>query len=275
MLRAMRRASCALLALALVAGGATLAARTARQSSLTADEPKHVITGLYQLATGRCCLGGDNNPSLALNALLLQSGEHPGREHVRPAPDAWQSGRAFLLAEPDLDAALLRARLPSIALWIGTALLVFAWSRSLYGAGGALLSLGLFAFDPLLLGHGSLATGDVHAAFFMTLASFAWARHHERPGARRLAAAGVCLGLALAAKFSALALLPAFAALAALSAARSGGGARALARAGAELAGALALAALVLFLAYGATLSRDPVYPVEGGGPFPPGFADR
>ena len=116
-LLAMRAEPPLLVAAMLLSIGAALALHTAHRKTLTADEPKHLVTGLHQLATGRCCLGVDNGPTLALNALPVLPGEHPGAEHVVPTRNSWKAGRAFLLAEPDLQRTVWRMRLPSVALW--------------------------------------------------------------------------------------------------------------------------------------------------------------
>lgn len=251
---------------------AGLGLHTAWRESLTADEPKHALTGAYHLYEGRCCLGWDNGPTLVLNALPLWFGRHPGRKYVAPTTNPWDSGTRWLLAQPDLDWTLWSLRVPSVLLLVGLGALVFVWSRSLYGFAGGMISLVLAAFSPNLIANGSLVTGDVHAAFFMTLACFAWARYHERPGALGQVGAGVCLGLALAAKFSALALLPSFGILA-LVALRGSGlpAARAFLLAAARTAGALAVAALVVWLAYGGVVSSQPANAPD---PTIPLFAD-
>jgi hypothetical protein len=256
----------------LLACSIALAFATSRHASLTADEPKHLGTALFHATAGRCCLGRDNNPSLVLNALPLLSAEHPGRSSLVPGSDPWRSGRELLLAEPDLESTILHARLPSLALLLTLGVIVFAWARSLYGASGGLLSLFLFSFSPTLLAHGSLATGDIHAACFITLAAFVYARFLDRPRLGRLLASGLTLGLALAAKFSALALLPSFALLGLV--AGPWGERRLPGRLvphAASLAAILGVATCVLFAAYGATGTR---VPLGGGEASLPGFAD-
>jgi hypothetical protein len=256
----------------LLACSIALAFTTSRHASLTADEPKHIATALFHASEGRCCLGRDNSPSLVLNAVPLLFGEHPGRSSLVPGSDPWRSGRELLLAEPDLEQTTRRARLASLALLLALGVTVFAWARSLYGPSGGLLALFLFSFSPTLLAHGSLATSDIHAACFITLAAFTYARFLDRPRVGRLLASGLALGLALAAKFSALALLPSFALLGLVAGPWGEERLRGrLGRHGASLAAILLVAACVLFAAYGASSAR---VPLSGGEASLAGFAD-
>ena len=268
----MRRVLVSATVAGLLACSITLGFATSRHASLTADEPKHLGTALFHATEGRCCLGRDNSPSLALNALPILFAEHPGRSSLVPGSDPWRSGREFLLAEPDLEQTTLRARLPSLALLLTLGVIVFAWARSLYGPSGGLLALFLFSFSPTLLAHGSLATGDIHAACFVTLAAFAYSRFLDRPRVTRLFASGLALGLALAAKFSALALLPSFALLGLVAGPWGEGRLRGrLVPHATSLVAILGVAACVLWAAYGASGAR---VPLGGGEASLAGFAD-
>jgi hypothetical protein len=96
-----------------------------------------------------------------------------------------------------------------VALSLVGGLAVFAWSRRRWGAGGGLLSLGLWALSPTVLAHGRLVTMDVPVAALSTLALYLWWRAVQAPQAGLRLACGAVLGLALATKFSALVLPPA------------------------------------------------------------------
>jgi hypothetical protein len=87
-------------------------------------------------------------------------------------------------------------------------LLVYAWSRQLFGAGGGLLSLLVYAFCPTLLAHGALATSDLMAAFFFMASVWSlWALLHRLSPFRLLVSAGALLGLFLS-KMSAVLIVP-------------------------------------------------------------------
>ena len=110
----------------------------------------------------------------------------------------------------DADALLFWSRILVLLLGVALAVLVFSWSRELFGFAGGVLSLALFVFDPNFIAHSGLVTTDVGEALFMFGAIYFWWRT-----CRRLKAANVVLfvlffGLAFATKFSAVLLLPMF-----------------------------------------------------------------
>jgi 4-amino-4-deoxy-L-arabinose transferase-like glycosyltransferase len=101
-----------------------------------------------------------------------------------------------------------RARLPIIGLTLLLAVIVYAWTRELFGPTSGLLALTLLSFDPNILAHGNLATNDMGVTCFATLALYAFWRWMNRPTAARAVIAGLILGLAEVAKFSAVYLIP-------------------------------------------------------------------
>src|SRR5438445_601297 len=128
--------------------------------------------------------------------------------HYRfPALDqeAWRAADVFAMgyhffydSGNDLDALLLAGRATMAVLGIALGLLVYAWSRRLFGATGGIVSVALYAFCPTLLANGPLATSDFAAALFFTASAWAvWALLHAvSPGsvlAAALAVAGLCL----------------------------------------------------------------------------------
>jgi dolichyl-phosphate-mannose-protein mannosyltransferase len=117
--------------------------------------------------------------------------------------DAWWSSDAYAMgyhffydSGNDLDAMLLRGRAAAALLGLPLGLLVFLWSRALFGTAGGFLSLVLFAFCPTMLAHTPAINSDTAATLFFTAASWAlWAALH-RPsvatvGASALAVAGL------------------------------------------------------------------------------------
>jgi 4-amino-4-deoxy-L-arabinose transferase-like glycosyltransferase len=99
-----------------------------------------------------------------------------------------------------------RARLVMPLFSIIGGLVVFFWSRDLYGSLGGLLSLALWVFCPNILAHGRLITSDVGSASMGVLATYAFWRYMNRPGWKLAAIAGVLLGLAQLTKFTLLVL---------------------------------------------------------------------
>jgi hypothetical protein len=73
----------------------------------------------------------------------------------------------------DLDAMLLTSRAAMAVLGGALGLVVYAWSRRLFGSGGGIVSVALYAFCPALLANGPLVTHDTTVALFLT--ATAWA----------------------------------------------------------------------------------------------------
>lgn len=234
-------------------------ALAASRNSASWDEPAHVYTGYLQWRHGLYTL----NPPLARYLIAAPLAgmriEEPSLEGGQIRDHEIKGGREFLFHN-DADAILLRSRMVVVALGVLLALLVFVATRRMFGLGAGLVALGLLAFDPTLLAHSSLATTDTAQALFMFLSIYAFYRYVEQPCARRMAALGGAVGLAVATKTSAVLILPMLGLLAigeviwGRTADAAGGGEPRLRRA-ARLTLALAVAALssvaILWAAYG------------------------
>ncbi|WP_422931012.1 ArnT family glycosyltransferase [Singulisphaera sp. PoT] len=81
-------------------------------------------------------------------------------------------------------------------------LVVFFWSKRLYGAGGGLLSLALWCFCPNVLAHCRLITTDIGSSAFGILATFVFWLYLQKSTWFRATCTGVVLGLAQLSKFS-------------------------------------------------------------------------
>jgi hypothetical protein len=139
-------------------------------------------------------------------------------EHYRfPSTDSelwrdsaqWTLARLFFFGEDnDFTSMLRRGRALAALLGAGIALLVYAWSRHLFGREGAALSLLLAAFSPNLLAHGPLMTSDatLTLALGAALACFWTALHRTSPWS--VVASGLACGLLFVSKFSAVLFAP-------------------------------------------------------------------
>ncbi len=123
--------------------------------------------------------------------------------------DAWVMGHEFFYETgKDHFPMLMAARSMAALLSVATGLLIFLWSRRLFGAAGGLVSLAFYSFSPSFLAHGALATSDVCITLLMLASAGAWWRHLQSPGPGTFAVSALVLGLACVAKFSAVLLLP-------------------------------------------------------------------
>lgn len=128
--------------------------------------------------------------------------------------DVWMIGHRFFFETGNPVELMLAAGRGAMVLWAAAiALLVFFWSRRLWGTWGALLSLSLCAGSATLLAHGPLITSDATAAFCLVAASGAFWRYLKKPGPGRLALSLLLTGAAAIAKFSFVLLVPIYALL--------------------------------------------------------------
>jgi hypothetical protein len=186
------------------------------------DEAAHLVAGYSYLHHGDYRLHTENgNLPQRWGALPLLFADPQPR--LVPADDellwhnshVWGIAHRFLFQSGNNTDALLLASRATMAFWsIATGLLVFLWSRRLWGEAPGWFSLGLFSISPTLLAHGPLVTSDVCAAFWLLAAAGSGWRmmQHVTPGRILLSAGAV--GLAAVAKYSAVLLLPIFAILA-------------------------------------------------------------
>lgn len=200
------------LAILLALAHALLAWSATSSKSMTADEIAHLTAGLAYNARGDFRLQPENgNLPQRWAALPLTWAETP----LPPRPlawqraDVWRYGHALFFEQGASADTLLFSGRGMIALFSAAlGLLVFFWSRALFGWRGAFLSLTLYAFSPSFLAHGALATSDVVMAFFFLASVGAWWRHLEKPGAAWTTISALTLALACVSKFSAVLLFP-------------------------------------------------------------------
>lgn len=101
-----------------------------------------------------------------------------------------------------------RARMMMVVVGVALLVLVFFWSRALWGIWGAALSVLLVAFDPNLIAHSALVTTDAGVAMLMFGALFFFWRVAEKFSIPNVIGFALLFALAQVAKFSAVLLLP-------------------------------------------------------------------
>ncbi len=159
----------------------------------------------------------------AVPTLVLPWHMPPVTDSAWAASDVWRLGTAaFYHLGNNTDYVLFLARALSSLHSVALMVLIFGWSYRLFGLSGGIFSGVLFAADPNFLAHGSLATSDVAAAFWLLAATGAYGRFVLRPTWNRALISGLCLGLAAVTKYSVVLLGPVWLILWALRSAQAG-----------------------------------------------------
>lgn len=131
-----------------------------------------------------------------------------GREKVALNPNDY--GQLFLFTNRASPTALIRAaRLPTLAIAMLLALVVWLWANALGGAAMAATALLFLTFEPNILAHASLATTDLFVVTFSCTALWAWASFLRVGKTSAAWAAGAAVGAAIASKATGLILAPA------------------------------------------------------------------
>jgi len=196
----------------------TLTVSSYTRESATWDEPQHVVTGYSALRFHDYRTDPEHPPFIRMWAalpLLAMDNVKVDLQRIDAVdPVVWAGGDQFffchemLYVANDADHLLYQARFMVVLLGVLLGVLLFCWTRELFGFWPAMIVLGLYTIEPNLLAHARLVTTDfgVTCFIFGTL-YFLWRT------TRRLTPANVggLLGffvLAQISKFSALLLGP-------------------------------------------------------------------
>lgn len=187
-----------------------MAEQSLLQENPTVDEVVHLPAGITYWQQGTFRLYPHNPPLVKLVAAIPVLGAGPVTAPVYqmpswtspdPSPATFAQTFAFHNRERYFELFRLARMVMPLFSVIG-GLVVYLWSRELYGWGGGLLSLALWVFCPNILAHGRLITADVGSTAIGAAATYAFWRSLKQPSKGRILLAGVLLGLAQLTKFS-------------------------------------------------------------------------
>lgn len=125
------------------------------------------------------------------NQLFVSDFPEGGVRHDRPDPDL-----------------LARARRGMLGFGLVAGLVVFLWTREVFGERAAAVAVTGFALNPLMVGYGALTAVDMAYTAGVLLTLYAAWRYWMRPVLGRAVLLGVAMGLALATKYLALLVVP-------------------------------------------------------------------
>ncbi len=212
-----------LAAIAIIAAATVIAIASSWNDSPVVDEVPHIGAG-YTYVAKQSYLFNPEHPPLAKSVAALPLLTLPIDQTIynrsyqanwpTDANGEWNFGRTLIYHSGVDPIKLVRLmKLPMLLFFILTAILIFVWTRSLYGPRGGLLALFLFSFSPTVLAHSRLVTTDVAALWGVTLATFFFVRYLANSSEnvwRKFWLAAIAFGLAELTKFSLILLAPYF-----------------------------------------------------------------
>jgi hypothetical protein len=187
----------------------------ARTNTPTPDEFAYVPEGVYHWRTGDLTFDITNPPlikmvmALPLLAMDLRIDTDPRWRDNRTGWGPWIFGTHFLEVNQAryLD-VYFAARLVIVAIAVALLLLLFWYARSLLSPLAAAGAVVLYATTPTVVAHSAVATLDIGVTFLIFAAFVALEHFTARKTLDWAFAAGVCLGLAFAAKGVAAVFFP-------------------------------------------------------------------
>jgi hypothetical protein len=186
------------------------------RKSITVDEIVMIPSAYYHLAAGDFRFVNEHPPLAKLLAaipfLFIQPNEGKPQESGAATisyEKKWAYQADFWDRNPTIFQTIsFWTRVPMIILTIGLGLLIFRFTRELFGARAAVLAVALFSHEPTVLAHGRVVQTDIPAAFGYLLLFMALYHYAKSRTWRRAAWLGGAAGIAILAKFSMLLVGP-------------------------------------------------------------------
>ncbi len=205
----------------IIASAVVIAVLSVWDDSPIVDEIPHIGAGYSYIIKGDMRLNPEHPPlakdlaGIALSFLGLKQTAFNTHFWLTDINGQWEFGRNLLFnSGNDAIKAVHAAKMPVLIFFILSGILVYIWTKKLYGNKAALLALFLFSFSPTVIAHSRFVTTDVPALFGVLVSSFFFVRYLKSPTRRNLIIAGLALGIATLTKFSMFLLVPYFLALA-------------------------------------------------------------
>ncbi len=209
------------LAITIMAVATILAITSVWNDSLIVDEDPHIGAGYSYLIKQDMRLNPEHPPlakdlaAIPLLFLNLKQEVFQTKSWTTDVNGQWEFGRKLIYNSGN-DANLIAhaAKIPMLIFFIGSAVIIFFWSRKLWGDKAALLALALFSFSPTVMAHARFVTTDMAALFGVLSATYFFITYLQQPTRRNFWLASVFFGIALICKFSTILLVPLFMVLA-------------------------------------------------------------
>jgi hypothetical protein len=171
----------------------------------TIDEASHIAGGVEWWDTGKYTLETKHTPLARVSVGL---GPYLAGVHWMGFKK-WQDTFPILSSTGNYWHNLTLGRIGVLPYFIIATLVVFFWTKRLFGVPAALLAAAVFTQLPTILAHSSVATTDVALTAMFCWSIYSFTRWLRNPSIRTAAEFGVATGLALATKLSTVVFLPA------------------------------------------------------------------
>ena len=170
----------------------------------TADEPLHIARGLEWLTKGTYTFV--HHPPLG--PILYAVGPFIDGVRIQWMGDKHIDGNRILYHNGAYFRNLSLARMGTLVFFLMATIVVWIWTRELFGQPAAAFAALIFTTLPLVLAHSGLATTDMAICATLTLTLYFFCQWLQKRSIRWAALFGAAAGLTVLSKFSALLFLP-------------------------------------------------------------------
>jgi len=215
-----------LIAAIIITSAAILAMASVWNDSPIVDEIPHIGAGYSYIIKGDARLNPEHPPlakdlaGIALSFLPLDQSAFNTQYWTTDINGQWNFGRNLIfnsgLPGQGNDAVLMTrvAKFPLLLFFILSAVIIFVWTKKLYGERAALIAVFLFSFSPTVMAHSRFVTTDMAALFGVLLGSFFFIKFLQHQNKTNFILAFIAFGIAQLTKFSLFLLNPFFIVLA-------------------------------------------------------------
>ncbi len=199
-----------------------LAITSVWNDSPVVDEIPHIGAGYSYIQKGDFRLNPEHPPltkdlaGIVLSFLPLNQSAFKTQFWTSDINGQWNFGRNLIfnsgLPGQRNDAILITrvAKLPMLLFFILSAIIIFHWTRKLYGDKAALFAIFLFCFSPTVIAHSRFVTTDIPALFGVLLGIYFFIQFLYSQTKINFVLAFAAFGIAQLTKFSVFLLNPLF-----------------------------------------------------------------
>lgn len=208
-------------ALIIVVAALVLAYLSVWNDSPIVDEIPHIGAGYSYIEKRDMRLNPEHPPlakdlaGIALHFLNLNNDAFTTKFWNEDINGQWNFGRNLIFNSGN-DAIKVAhvAKLSIFIFFILSAVIIYIWTKELFGPVAALMALFLFSFSPTVMAHSRFVTTDTPALLGVLLSTYFFIKFLKKPNYKTLIIAGLAFGVAQLTKYSLFLLIPYFGLLA-------------------------------------------------------------